>query len=545
MNYPILKISLLAVGFVLMIALVSVSIVTRKNYEIPEDLCYTISTIPLPENVKNVEHAIYTPNNKIMFCYLDGNTNQHHIGIIDDDGKNLHNIYNGEIAVDKGANGVRLMPFADNKRVLLGDYILETEPDFDNCDATNSKILRIKYPDEITGDRRFIFRWTEIIIAPDNVHMGWTSIAYTSGTTTSINFMGKLAKNSTGNGYDILDSQIISDFVFAYEDPEKPGFLKTIDYIHGGEIKQFTAGGTKITLAGAVKQGMSRSIVQDLKSSVTYALSQEPGYEETTIISPDGKLGIAMSTRFSPQSNCAILGLLPRPNSVYTLMGMNRYAYAYSVTQVRTSRVGNVGPALFEIEKAINDRNYHGYDLHDPSDNQVWVFKSPMSWHQSSAKAIWPEVHRINRTVRIRKIVINTDSYYTPGEPEKAVETPDDIPYALPLSALQNIPSFEMKGTFEGVNGFMDYDRKSDDIYTTYRDYSIDGKVFANGFEHFNLDSSTGEVTYTGNVTLSGSDSGSMDFKLTFSKDTVLLKDRSYGYASYDGKIIKVEDMVE
>ena len=67
MNYPILKISLLAVGFVLMIALVSVSIVTRKNYEIPEDLCYTISTIPLPENVKNVKHAIYTPNNKIMF----------------------------------------------------------------------------------------------------------------------------------------------------------------------------------------------------------------------------------------------------------------------------------------------------------------------------------------------------------------------------------------------------------------------------------------------------------------------------------------------
>ena len=67
MNYPILKISLLAVGFALMIALVSVLLSTAKNYEIQEDLSYTISTNPLQENVKNVKHSIYTPNKKIMF----------------------------------------------------------------------------------------------------------------------------------------------------------------------------------------------------------------------------------------------------------------------------------------------------------------------------------------------------------------------------------------------------------------------------------------------------------------------------------------------
>lgn len=265
-------------------------------------------------------------------------------------------------------------------------------------------------------------------------------------------------------------------------------------------------------------------------------------------MSPDGKLGIAMSTRFSPQTNCAILGLLPRPNSVYTLMGMNRYAYTYAVTQVRTKRIGNVGPALFEIEKVQNDINYHGHDLHDPSDSQSWVFYSPMSWDQSSTKAIWPEEHRTNHSVRVRKLVIETDpskTSYIPGSPEKAQDTPEQIPYALPLSSLQNLPSIIINGTFEGVKGYMDYDRQANSIYTKYRDYSIDGKVFANGFEHFNIDSTTGEISYTGNVTLSGSDTGSMDFKLTFSKDNDLLKDKSYGSATYHGKTIKVEDMLE
>ena len=46
--------------------------------------------------------------------------------MIDDDGKNLHNIYNGELPQAKGSNGARIMPYADNKRLLIGDYVIET-----------------------------------------------------------------------------------------------------------------------------------------------------------------------------------------------------------------------------------------------------------------------------------------------------------------------------------------------------------------------------------------------------------------------------------
>ncbi len=40
-------------------------------------------------------------------------------------------------------------------------------------------------------------------------------------------------------------------------------------------------------------------------------------------------------------------------------------------------------------------------------------------------------------------------------------------------------------------------------------------------------------------------DSGSMDFKIVFSRDNILLKNESYGFATYHGTTIRVDDMSE
>ena len=66
---------------------------------------------------------------------------------------------------------------------------------------------------------------------------------------------------------------------------------------------------------------MARSMLQSLTIDEVKAITHMPGYDETTIVSPDENLGIVMSTRDSPNSNCAIFGLMPRPNSIYVMMG--------------------------------------------------------------------------------------------------------------------------------------------------------------------------------------------------------------------------------
>ena len=143
-----------------------------------------------------------------------------------------------------------------------------------------------------------------------------------------MNFIGKLERKETN--YIITNVQIISTLGFIeYEDKEK-GILKH-DTIRGGEIKQFVNGGEALTLAGSGDMALAKSVLQNLVGFENYPLTHFPGYEETTIISPDGKLGLVMTTRFSPKTSSAILGYMPRPLCVYTASKINKYAYLYGV----------------------------------------------------------------------------------------------------------------------------------------------------------------------------------------------------------------------
>ena len=91
-------------------------------------------------------------------------------------------------------------------------------------------------------------------------------------------------------------------------------------------------------------------MLQNLESKEFTALNPfEPGYEETTILSPDEKLGIAMSTRFSPNTSFAILDLIPRPYSAYILSKLTMSVYQFCVNNVRNGNPGNIGPALYDI----------------------------------------------------------------------------------------------------------------------------------------------------------------------------------------------------
>jgi len=168
------------------------------------------------------------------------------------------------------------------------------------------------------------FVWSEIVVSPDE-HIAWSTL---SSIYENVNFLAKLQRNE--KNYTLTNIQIISTLgLIEYEDEKKNIFKKTP--IRGGEIKQFINGGEALTLAGAGNSALAKSVFQNLVGEENYPLTNFPGYEETTIISPDGKLGIVMTTRFSPKTSSEILGFLPRPLSVYTVSKMNRYAYMYGV----------------------------------------------------------------------------------------------------------------------------------------------------------------------------------------------------------------------
>ncbi len=495
-----------------------------------------LTSLPLAADI-HILSSTYLPGGNVMVFF---NTPQdqtirdyYNIATVNDDGSGFKIIYSGLIPQHKKANGIRHMPFEDNKRVLLGDYVLEAQPDLRDCQS--AQLIPVQYPKIIEDDPRTSHHWSEIIIAPDNVHLAWTALI---GRGASV-FLGKMQRQESC--YTIENVQRIStDEVYL----EKDGYLIP-QPVFGGEVKQFVHGGTAISLVGAKHSVLPDSVVQHLNKAASTQVTFMPGYEETTMFSPDEQLGVVMSTRFSPKTNFAILGLLPRPEGVNIFHGLAMPVYMYAVAAVRTCRKGNIGPALIDIEKSMRQSGYQGVALHDPA--QEWVYLSPLSWHPSSQKAMWNEQLRGTQTRRIR-IAHLMD--YEPGEKVAVQVTPDDVPYGKTELMHQSAPL--LKGTLKGQQGFVHINNGE----AVYENYSDDGLHVYNGFERvvYLADQS---IRYEADLALQGEKSGEMKLRLTFApidfKKPVTLsfdilpdgKPASYGYAQYEGTCLTVEAMQE
>ena len=531
---------IIGVSIVVVVAIVvTVILLTRGDDDSKnnEDIKTHLSNIPLPEDII-IDDGHYMFDGNIFICYKRSTTNFTYFGVISDDGKNFKELYGEEFIVSPLANGIRLIPFRDGKRIYLGDFVFECNDTTKNISSCEKGVLiPVNYPEEVVNNNYTYKTWSEMVVAPDNIHVAWTSLNMACG---AVDFLGKFKR--TENSYEIEESKIISTINFVEPDPTDESILIT-KIPRGGEIKQFIEGGNALTLVGTQPDEFVKSVYQSLKTEEVYTYSHEPGYDETSILSPDEKLGITMSTRFSPKTNMAIFGLMPRPHCSLVLSKIVESVYTYAVTNVRKTRKGNVGPVLFVKEKSINDPNYHGIDLHDTEEK--FVFCSPISWHPSNLKAIWPEVEKGTSNRRLRKLEI---SNYTPSAYPKIENTTDNVPYALDMSEMDNI-HYDKKtnGTIKGKksgeiiyynSGFTQIHQT---VKITYVNYSDDGKKFYNGEEEF-IGDRTSKNVYKSNVILSGSESGQNNFTITFNTKSDLIKEETEGYASYGGKTIKAED---
>ena len=244
----------------------------------------------------------------------------------------------------------------------------------------------------------------------------------------------------------------------------------------------------------------------------------------------------------------SILGLMPRPYGSLILAKMAQNVYTYAITGVREGRKGNIGPVLFDKERSMKDSNYQGIDLHDKE--EIYRFCSPISWHPSNLKALWPETD-VHKNRRLRKLEINN---YTPSEYPKIKNTTDNIPYALDMTEFDKIHFEEemdgfIKGKYSGEIEYInlgdsaDYSKKQT-VKVIYNNYSDDGKKFYNG-EEFYEGSALSGCTFISNVNLTGTETGQNNFTLSFSAQSKLIKDKTEGYATYGGKTIRAENYLE
>jgi hypothetical protein len=488
----------------------------------------------------------YTPSGKVLVSYqTPGNSDPRQVNlvIVDDDGGNARTIFSQRLPDRPKDNGIRFMVFSDNRRVFMGDFILECAPSLDAC--AKSTLLPLAYPAQVADGEHIGHRWSEMIVAPDNRHVAWTTLL---SNYAAVVLTGELRREAAG--YVIAKPRIISTLVPFKPDPKHPdGVIPQI--VRGGEVKQFVDGGLAISLAGAAKRDLPDSVVQHLATGQVDSITDTPGYTETTIFSPDGRLGLTMTTRFS-KADPAILGLIPKPYPASLNMGLNMFAYTYAVTGVRTGRQGSIGPALIEIAASKNQEDYAGVNLNTQPE---WVFRSPMSWHPGGKKGLWIEGLRGGGARRIQIVELPD---YRPGPAIKPKPTPDAMPYAS--SDLSVIPDLVKKARDIDVkvygrgSGYIHYRRTVTTIDKTYVDFSDDGKSVYSGRETMRSNP-RGASVYTAQVQLSGPSPGVMDLQMTygplggdhpaslvFAPDATG-KPATRGYTEYDGRRLTADSL--
>lgn len=461
-----------------------------------------VFTMPLDPAVP-VDRACYTPSGRVLLSYDEGQDTV--ICTMNDDGTACLELFRGKVP-----GKYRLMLCQDNARVLLGDAMLECPEGqtLDTCAPGAAILIPVEFPAAFADDPAVTSKWTEIIFSPDGQYIAWTIRRSDCGAANAI---GRLVRYD--DRYVIEDAKYISAMNAYSPDPEHDGQLLYSPVI-GGEVKQFVHGGAAISLVGADPCGMGDSVIQDIATGEVLQVTHCPGYDETTLLSPDEKLGIVMTSRFSKSSDLAVLGLVPRPygDPLHNIMAQ---IYMYSITGVRNSRQGNIGPALIDMARSMEEPGYVGVDLSDPEGN--WVYHSPMSWKNDSTRAMWMERQRNGNGIRIQIVSLPE---YQPGPSVATVETPQAGDYGD-----TSIGDPTVHGRIPGkVSGYAEITKESGflgvtTVTVTYENYSDDGRYYFNGTER-----SSGSVitatSYTSHIRVTNADGkelGGMDVELRFS----------------------------
>ena len=501
-------------------------------------------TVPLPDCVKFLDSGTYTATGTVLVSYREEKDSESYrrLAIVEDDGANFRQIFSADLPIKPGANGIRYMIFADGKRILLGDWIIECNPDLDHCE--HAELIPVEYPELPGQSNPNAMRWSEIIVSPSCTHMAWTTLNGLDGAT---NRLARLERRS--NCYTLEDVQIISTMDFFVPDDQHPGAIRR-GTIRGGELKQFIRGGLAVSEAGSAEgTRISDSVVQDLDSTEVRRITRTCCYDETTIFSPDERLGIVMTTRFSPKTNCAALAWLPRPFMSASLRGTTLPVYMLSVAAGRRMPGVNIGPALIDIQRSMTEEGYMGVNLSDPEGE--WVYYSPMSWHPGCKRAMW--VERTYDMSRGRLRVADLPEYQ-PGESIPAAAIPAAIPYATTDGTAKENP--RMTGPIHAVGAHGgSFELKINGMNSTsvYVDYSEDGRTIYNGTETFTRDQDG--CTYEAHIKATGEEAGEMDLRIRFSQPNMWSMAKvdfsetqdgspaSFGQATWRGKTLYVNDM--
>ncbi|KPM43123.1 hypothetical protein AK830_g3418 [Neonectria ditissima] len=202
--------------------------------------------------------------------------------------------------------------FIDGKRALAGTNVIECADGLasEACGPDQVRIIPLRWNKTEDGSGPG-GSMRELRLHPDNIHIGFSSLAYTPNGVTQYSFFGKLSYDpSPSSGeplaprYDVTKVTILHDTENSQPiriDPENPDQLVIHqDALTVGELRGFSGTGKEVTWLGYPIESCNIDVfASDLTSGEVRRLTSHPEYVDPVDISPDDKWSVVMDTRGS------------------------------------------------------------------------------------------------------------------------------------------------------------------------------------------------------------------------------------------------------
>ena len=508
-----------------------------KNENNQPEIDFEINTVKFnPEIIYMGSH--YNYQGDLLVIYKKNSSKNYFVGIFNDKGEILKEVYefmDGEVNTDYIH---RASSFSDGKRVLIGGKILQCSKELKFCE--DPKLYELEFPDQLKHMTNLWFLFTEPIINYGGKYIFWSTF---DKDMNILNFVGELKFDD--KKYVIENIKGLTNYF--YDSYDKSSGKYTLPKIlRFGPIKQVLEGGKALSIGGFLNYGLRKGIYQYLSEDKISQLTFFEGYDETTAISPDLKLACVMTTRFSDKTSFEIVGLIPTPYSILASYLVSIDILNYSIFNLRKNEKikGNIGPALVELSKVDQDKNYKGKNL---KTSDLWNFNGFISWSPDGTKIMFDEVEKNGDKRRCQIVKLKN---YTPTEIKFEDNFKNDIPYAKTIEDTIDLHlNYPINIRVEGKSGHLEIFHNETKCEIQYYNFSEDNEIFYTGNYCYEkkLEDAENSHIFQVNITSDGKKKGNCNYRLWFDSKSMILFDKyidgnnkSYGKCNYEGKEINV-----
>jgi len=489
---------------------------TVPNYSIisklppaPKPEPFTVTTVPIPNNVFETDLVNYLPDGKhiIVEAHFVGKKKSD-LAVMKEDGSDFKCL-TCELKEEIGDE--MPVPLPDGKTVYTPRGVLECVPSIVNCKT--SRILPLVYPD-IPGAK--IVRRIATNMSPNGKHVA-TGLVTTRGYIVLVSELTRVSDDK-GDRYELRNGKVVAS------SPNEADFAAFRPKIDGaGEVKSFADGGQSLINLALFESNNYDLAKIDLATGNITRVTKHFSYDEGTYPSPDGKWIIFQTHRHHARMDA--FGLIPRPliAGLPQAAGVSYQRNAeFEGTYKATRFYGLTMVDQYGDRARLPEEGYTGINLMtDMQDSKLYNHLGNFAWHPSSTRGFFWEqkdpatVKEGELTGRLRFIK------FTSRKPTKSlpVAFPDlkwatdlkDFKWITSTYAEQGILKGKVSGyaeisTLKPAEGAADEPRR----VIKYVDFTDDGEYILNGTESSTLRSGGYDkpVSWDADITVSGKHTG-------------------------------------